>query len=230
MRTRAWLAAMAAFAVVACSPPAQEAAAPEAPAAAAPDVSGLPAGEYRVEKSHASLVFRVNHLGFSQYTASFSEFDAVMQLDPANPGAATLTATVNPRSLTLINAPAGFHAELIGPQFLDAAQYPEMRFVSRSVELTGPATARISGDFTMHGQTRPLTLDATFNGGYAGHAMDPNARLGFSARGTLKRSEYGIAYGVPAPGTTMGVSDDVAIEIEAEFTGPAWTPPAAAPQ
>lgn len=230
MGTRAWFAAMAAVLVVSCAPLAQEAAAPEAPAAAAPDVSGLPAGEYRIEESHASLVFRVNHLGFSNYTASFSEFDAVMQLDPANPAAATLTATVDPRSLTLINGPAGFKEELIGPQFLDAAQFPEMRFVSRSVEVTGPATARIVGDFTMHGQTRPLTLDATFNGGYAGHQMDPNARIGFSARGTLKRSEYGIAYGIPAPGTTMGVSDDVTIEIEAEFTGPAWTAPAAPAQ
>ena len=52
----------------------------------------------------------------------------------------------------------------------------------------------MTGDFTLHGVTRPVTLDATFNGGYAGHPMDPHARIGFSARGTFKRSDFGIAY------------------------------------
>jgi polyisoprenoid-binding protein YceI len=75
--------------------------------------------------------------------------------------------------------------------------------------------------------TRPVSLDAKFNGGYAGHPMDPHARIGFSARGSLKRSEFGIAFGVPAPGSQFGVGDDVEIIIEAEFSGPAWTPPPA---
>jgi polyisoprenoid-binding protein YceI len=65
-----------------------------------------------------------------------------------------------------------------------------------------------------------VILDVTYNGGYAGHPMDPHARIGFSAKGTFKRSDFGIAFGVPAPGTTMGVGDDVQIAIEAEFTGP----------
>jgi polyisoprenoid-binding protein YceI len=65
-----------------------------------------------------------------------------------------------------------------------------------------------------------VVLEATFNGGYAGHPMDPHARIGFSAHGTFKRSEFGIGYGVPAPGTTMGVSDAVEVTIETEFSGP----------
>ncbi len=80
-----------------------------------------------------------------------------------------------------------------------------MEFESRQVDVTGVNTVRIHGDLTLHGVTRPIVLEATFNGGYAGHPMDPNARIGFSAQGTLKRSEFGIAYGIPAPGTTMGV-------------------------
>ena len=71
-----------------------------------------------------------------------------------------------------------------------------------------------------------MVLEATFNGGYAGHPLDPHARIGFSAHGTLLRSEFGISYGIPAPGTTMGVSDAVEVVLEAEFNGPAW---AAAP-
>ena len=70
--------------------------------------------------------------------------------------------------------------------------------------------------------TKPVTLHATFNGGYGGYPMDPAARVGFSAHGTLKRSSFGI--GIPAPGSTMGVFDEVTIDIETAFTGPALSP------
>jgi polyisoprenoid-binding protein YceI len=194
----------------------------DAPSAAvAPAPSDLPAGAYTLDMAHSSLIFRVSHLGFSHYTGRFTTFDANLQLDPANPAAATLNVTIDPRSLTADNAPAGFLDELRGPQWLDAAQFPQITYRSTGVEVTGANTARITGDFTLHGVTRPVVLDAVFNGGYAGHPMDPHARVGFSAHGTLKRSEFGIAYGIPAPGTTMGVSDDVEIVIETEFSGPA---------
>ena len=78
----------------------------------------------------------------------------------------------------------------------------------------------------MHGATRPVVLEASYNGGYIGHPMDPHARIGFSAHGTLKRSEFGIDFGIPQPGSTMGVSDAVDFTIEAEFSGPAWKAPA----
>jgi polyisoprenoid-binding protein YceI len=113
-----------------------------------------------------------------------------------------------------------FNAQLKGAQWLNVAQFPTMEFRSRRVEVTGANTVRIHGTLTLHGVTRPIVLAAKFNGGYAGHPMDPHARIGFSAQGTLLRSEFGIAYGIPAPGTTMGVGDDVEIVIEAEFTGP----------
>jgi polyisoprenoid-binding protein YceI len=185
--------------------------------ATAPDV---PAGAYKLEKAHASLIFRVNHLGFSNYTAQFKTFDAQLQFDPENLAASTVTATVDPRSLDLDNPPPGFVAELLGEQWLDATKFPEMTFKSTRVESISVNKARITGDFTLRGVTKPVILEATFNGGYAGHPMDPNARIGFSAIGSLNRSEFGIAYGIPAPGTTMGVSDRVDIAIEAEFTGP----------
>jgi polyisoprenoid-binding protein YceI len=65
-----------------------------------------------------------------------------------------------------------------------------------------------------------VTLNATYNGGYSSHPFEPRPRIGFSAKGTLKRSEFGIGYGVPAPGTTFGVGDDLEIVIESEFVGP----------
>ncbi len=192
-------------------------------------VPDVPAGDYKLDPTHASLIFRVNHLGFSNYTARFKKFDATLQFDPASPAQSQVNATVDPRSIeTDFPDPAkhDFNAALQGEQWLNAAQFPEITFRSTKVELTGGNTARIHGDFTLHGVTKPLVLEAKFNGGFKGMPQDPRARIGFSAHGSLKRSEFGIAYGVPAPGTTMGVGDDVEIIIEAEFTGP----PMAAPQ
>jgi polyisoprenoid-binding protein YceI len=87
------------------------------------------------------------------------------------------------------------------------------------VERTGDKTARITGDLTLHGITRPVVLGATFNGGYGKNSFDPGgARIGFSARGTLNRSQFGLAEGIPAPGTTMGVGDAVQFQLEVEFS------------
>lgn len=190
------------------------------PPAAAP----VPAGAYTLDKAHASLSFTLNHLGFSNYTARFTDFDARLTFDPAKPAASRVEATIDANSLELPTPPAGFTDTLKGPQWLDTAKYPTITFKSTKVESTGAKTARITGDFTLHGVTRPVVLEATFNGGYAGHPMDPHARVGFSAHGTFKRSDFGIAYGVPAPGTTMGVGDEVTVTIESEFSGPPLAP------
>jgi len=188
---------------------------------AAPQPITAPAGAYKLDKSHSTLLFRVSHLGFSNYRMRFTRFDAQLQFDPSNPSASTVTATIDPASLDLPTPPAGFVETLLGATWLDAKRYPEISFRSTGVTVTAPNKARIVGDLTLHGVTKPITLDASFNGGYAGNEMDPNARIGFSAHGTFKRSDYGVAYGIPAPGTTMGVSDAVAVSIEAEFSGPA---------
>jgi polyisoprenoid-binding protein YceI len=199
-------------------------------AAAEPTVTtapiDVPAGAYTLDDAHASLLFRVDHLGFSNYTGRFKAFDADLQLDPQQLQNSTVNVSIDAKSLDVENPPEGFIAELLGASWLDAAQFPIINFRSTAVTVTAPNAVRIAADLTLHGITRPVVLDATFNGGYAGHPMDPNARIGFSARGSFNRSEFGIAYGVPAPGTKMGVSDAVEVIVEAEFSGPKW---AAAP-
>jgi polyisoprenoid-binding protein YceI len=203
-------------------PAARDAAA--ASAAIAPVATEVPAGTYGLDRAHASLTFRVNHLGLSRYTARFIRFDARLELDPAQPARSSVTATIDPRSLRTDFPDPGydFDADLQGADWLDAARFPQIAFRSTRVELTGPNTARITGEVGMHGVTRPVVLEATFNGGYARHPMDPSgSRIGFSAHGALKRSEFGIAAGVPEPGSTMGVGDEVEFLIEAEFTRPA---------
>jgi polyisoprenoid-binding protein YceI len=225
MKRAAW--AIAALTVAACSqPPAEKTKSAEAPAApaAAPAKNTAPAGEYKLDKTHASVTFRVNHLGMSRYTARFTGIDGVLQFDPANPAAMSIMASVDPKSIETdfpLEEP-DFDEELAGPQWLDAAKFPLITFKSTKVEPTGANTAKVTGDFTLHGVTRPLVLDATFNGGYAAGGMDPmGARIGFSAQGKIKRSDFGVSYGVPSPGSTFGVGDEVEILIEAEFTQPA---------
>lgn len=214
MRTPALLAILA----LASAPGAALADTAEVPRASTEPV---PAGAYTVDKAHTSLVFRVSHLGFSTYTGRFTRLDANLQFDPRNLDAARVEVTIDPRSIEADNAPSGFLQSLAGDQWLDAQRFPQMTFRSKSVEVTGANTFRILGELTLHGVTRPITLDARYNGGYAGHTYEPRARVGFSAQGSFKRSDFGVSYGIPAPGTSFGIGDDVAVTLESEFSGPA---------
>jgi polyisoprenoid-binding protein YceI len=191
---------------------------------AMPAVTAPPAGTYQIEKAHASLLFRVNHMGFSTYTTRFSRFDASLTFDPNNIAASKLVATVDAASLQMDEAPKMCLDIVLGPQMLDVKKYPKIVFRSEKIRMTGAKSFDIVGTLELHGVTHPLVLNATYNGGYAGMAeMDPHARIGFSAHGAFKRSDFGIAYGVPAPGTTMGVGDTIDFSIEAEFSGPPLT-------
>lgn len=200
-------------------PPARAAdSAPEA--VPAPSSAPVPAGDYRLDAAHSNVTFRVDHLGFTRYVGRFTRFDAQLRFDPAQPANSRVQVRIDAASLAADNAPPGFLDTLRGDAWLDAARHPAITFRSTRVEPAGGKRLRIAGDFTLRGVTRPVVLDATYNGGYAGHPMDPNARIGFSATTKLKRSEFGIATGIPAPGSTMGVGDEVEVLIEAEFTGP----------
>ena len=211
------LGALARVAAIAVALFAGSASADDAPA---PSPLRIPAGDYTLDKAHSSLVFRVSHLGFSSFTGRFARFDAKLHFDPTRPTAAHLDVTIDPRSIETDNPPPSFLAMLQGADWLDAERYPEMKFRSTGVTSLGGRRLRVRGELTMHGTTRPIELVATFNGGYAGHPMDPEARIGFSARSRLKRSDFGISLGIPPPGSQMGVGDVVELVIETEFNGP----------
>jgi polyisoprenoid-binding protein YceI len=226
----AWFAWLVVAALVACSPKFEQSAQETTPSAQpatakAETPMDAPAGAYTIDPAHTSVLFRVSHVGFSNYTARFKRASAQLQLDPKNLAASSVTVTIDAKSLETDYpnvAEVDFNAELTGEQWLDAAKYPDITFRSTKVEVTGARTMRIHGDLTIRGVTRPITLETRLNGGYAGHPMDKHARVGFSAHGTLKRSEYGIAFGIPAPGTTFGVGDEVEVIVETEFSGPPW--------
>jgi polyisoprenoid-binding protein YceI len=207
--------------------PAEPAGEPSRTAALADNV---PAGEYKTDHAHSTLIFRVSHMGFSHYTARFRHFDAKLRFDPRNLAATQLTATIDPRSIETDypDPKYDFNAELTGEHFLDAAKFPEIAFRTTQVEDLGNQALRVHGELTLHGVTKPIVLEATYNGGYVGHALEPQARVGFSAHGVLRRSDFGISGGIPEVGSNMGVGDQVAIVIESEFQGPPKAPAEAA--
>jgi polyisoprenoid-binding protein YceI len=221
---RRFLLLTALMALAACSP-GREQAGRDGKVAAAPAVKTAkmtaPAGVYDLDLVHTSLNFRVNHIGLSRYTARFTRMEGKLNFDPAQPAAMTVEVSVDPGSIQTnsFDKTYDFDAILRSAEFFDTARFPKLTFRSTKVEVTGPNTARVTGDLDFHGVSRPIVLETTFNGGYAKGDMDPTAaRVGFSAHGSIKRSEFGMSYGVPAPGTSMGVGDDVEILIEVEFT------------
>lgn len=178
------------------------------------------AGTYWVDPAHSRVLVDVDHLSFSRYLFFIRHFQAELQFDPAQPEAMKVTATVDMNSaITLDGAKEyDFDAIVKAPEFIDAAAHPEATFVSTAVDVTGENQADVTGDLTFRGVTKPLTLKVRYNGGYGGHPMDPGrARIGFSAEGAILRSDYGMTAGIPAPGTTLGVADEVRLRIEAEF-------------
>src|SRR3954462_11484002 len=91
-----------------------------------PVATDLPAGAYRLDPSHASLIFRVNHLGFSHFTSQFRKFDATLTLDPRHPEKAQVTATIDPRSIEIVDPKLA--KDIQGPQWFDSAKFPDMTF------------------------------------------------------------------------------------------------------
>lgn len=166
------------------------------PAAAAaeadyPAAVDLPAGAYRLDPRHASVLFRIRHMDLAWFTARFDTIEANLTLDPADPSQSRLAASVDANSVNtgVLNA-AGERA--FDRQIARALGGGPISFTSTAIERTGRNTARITGDLTMKGQTHPLTLEASF----AGAAVDPlrggQTVLGFSAHGVIDRSQWGV--------------------------------------
>lgn len=175
-----------------------------------------PAGTYVLEKTHASLTWRIKHMGMSNYTARFKSFDATIKFDPKDFARSSVQASIDVASLETDFVPDGgrdFNAELRGADFFNTAVFPKATFVSRQVRSTGPRSMRVLGDFTLLGVTQPVTLDVMLNGSLASHPFAKVPALGFSARGQVQR----IAHRLNPPPVQQGVGAAVEVLIEAEF-------------
>lgn len=172
----------------------------------------MQAGTYVLDLAHASVTWRVKHMGIAWYTGRFAKFESTMQLDPANPTRSSVTVSIDPRSVrTEFPSPERINFdEKIAKEALQADKNPAITFRSTRLEATGPNTGRMTGDLTLAGVTKPVTLDVTFNGGLD-HPFEKVPLVGFSARGSFNRSEFGVRNWIPV------VGDEVQLIIEAEY-------------
>ena len=172
------------------------------------DLKKAEGGHYTIDKSHAKIVFSINHLGFSTYYGNLNDFAGSLDLDPAVPAKSALSVTINVAGIVTTNR--ALDKKLKSDAFFDVAKFPEATFKSTAIEVTGEGTGKLTGDLSLHGVTKPVTLDVTFNGS----GTPPMTKIyvaGFDAVGTLKRSDFGIKNFVPL------VGDDVKLLISCEF-------------
>lgn len=223
MKTRHILMASAFALLAACGQADQPGAAAGDPAVEAAVELQAPAGVYGLDNNHASLTWSIPHLGLSNYTARFTRFDATVTLDPENLEASSVSLTIDPASVRT-DFPGDYPGThpgsefrtwdediALNPNFLHGREFPQITFNSTRVEQTGPRTARVTGDLAFRGATRPVTLDATFNGELPTHPATSTPAIGFSAEGTFQPSEFGVNLF----GGALG--DAATIRFEGEF-------------
>ena len=164
------------------------------------DPAQIQAGTYAVDPGHTQVGWRVSHMGFSNYAGGFSDVSGTLELQPKNPAAAKLSVKIPVASVTTTSAK--LTDELKGDQWLDAAKFPDMTFVSTKVTPAGKDHAKVTGDLTLHGVTKPVTLDVTLVGAGV-NPLNKKVTVGFEATGTLKRSEFGVKTYVPLIGDEL---------------------------
>lgn len=164
------------------------------------DPAQIQAGTYAVDPGHTQVGWRGSHMGFSNYAGGFSDVSGTLELQPKNPAAAKLSVKIPVASVTTTSAK--LTDELKGDQWLDAAKFPDMTFVSTKVVPAGKDHAKVTGDLTLHGVTKPVTLDVTLVGAGV-NPLSKKYTVGFEATGTLKRSEFGVKTYVPLIGDEL---------------------------
>lgn len=177
-----------------------------------PDPAAITGGNYTVDPGHTIVKWEVDHLGFTPYFGLFGDVTGTLQLDPKNPAAAKVDVTIPVSKVT--TASAGLTAHLLragadgkAADFFGASP-ADARFVSTQVVVDGQQVT-ITGNFTLNGVTKPVTLAAKFYG--AGMGMGNKENVGFTATGSIKRSDFNVKGALPV------VSDEVKLEIVAAF-------------
>lgn len=175
---------------------------------ASTDPKTAPAGTYVVEPYHTQVGFSISHLGFTNYAGVFSQVSGSLALDPAHPGHSRLEVTIPIASVQTTSTK--LDGELKSDQWFDAEKFPNATFTSTSVVPTSTRSATVTGDFTLHGVTKPVALKVRFIGTGI-NPLDKAQTVGFEATGVIRRSDFGVKQYVPL------VGDDVALVIAGAF-------------
>lgn len=191
---------------------------------AAPLLAQTPeAGTWTVDKNHSSATFRVRHM-MSNVTGQFRDFDAKVNIDPAQPTASSVEFTIQATSIDTGNTNRDEH--LRTPDFFDVAKFPTIAFKSTSIAAKSKTEFDVTGDLTMHGVTKRITLPVTFLG-FAKTARGEKA--GFEIETTLDRKDYGVVWNrnLDEGGVLLGDTVKVTIDLELDKK-PATVPAPAA--
>lgn len=172
-----------------------------------------PSGAYANDPAHTSLTWKIGHMGLSNYTARMSDVAIALQFDKDNVEKSSVSATIGATSFDTgyPGKDKDFDAEIASDLIMKAAQFPTITFQSTAVRRTSPTTADITGNLTMMGVTRPVTLSATYNGSMASHPFVKVPAIGFSAKGVIDRTDFGNTF---LSGSALGDKVEIAIEAE----------------
>jgi len=170
--------------------------------------ANITAGEYELEENHAYLGFSYSHLGLSRPQLQFTDFDATLELDGTNMADSKVSITI--ASSSIATAVPELDDVLRGTDFLDAANYPEIVFTSTGYEETSDAEGKLTGDLTVAGITRPVSLDVTINAA-AMSQMNRREMIGFAANGSVSRADFGMAQ------FDELVGDELSLNVQVEF-------------
>lgn len=181
-----------------------------------PGALPLTPGVWTIDPNHSGVHFRVRHLGLSNVRGRFDRFDATLTVVAALDEVA-VEATIDMGSVDT-NQPDR-DAHLRSTDFFSADQHPEMVFRSISIEETGEGEYRLTGDLTINGITRPVTLDVEFNGVEV-FPGDGKSHAGFSATGEVNRDDFGVDFNMPLGMDKMALGQKVRIELEFQFVAP----------
>lgn len=172
------------------------------------DPRQLPAGRWSLDTAHASVIWRVQHLGLSWYTGRFDALAASLEFDPAQPEASQLTVIIQAASLS------SGHEEfdrILVTDWLHADRHPEISFVTEQIEVIDATHGRASGQLTLNGQTGPAQMMIEFYGGRF-NMLEGRDVIGFGGDMVIDRTEFGVGF---LPQSIAGT--DIRIHIEAEF-------------
>ena len=158
-------------------------------ASAAVAASPVPKGSYTIDPRHTQIIFGIRHMGLSTYYGRFAKESGTLTFDPTAPETSALNVQIDMSAIqTHVDE---LDKELSGSVF-HADKFPAASFQSTKIVKTGENTGTVTGNLTMAGVTRPVTLNVTFNGGRNSPMPFQPYRIGFDASGTIKRSDFGL--------------------------------------
>jgi polyisoprenoid-binding protein YceI len=167
-------------------------------------------GTYTIDASHSRIGFVARHAMVTKVRGSFNEFEGTGYFDAENPAGSNLQLTIQAASIDTRNADRDGH--LKGNDFFDMETYPEISFASTAVEQVDAENYRVTGDLTIKGVTKSVTVDFE----YTGTAVDPynNTRVGFEGKTTVNRKDWGVSWNAALDAGGVLVSEKVTLEFE----------------